>query len=91
MTSPNPERKHEAGPDAPMPDRIESSPAVLAERVREVARAFHAADEPAARLELRALAREASLLAAMDPLLPSMIRNRQRVSAEREPTGRGAS
>ena len=52
----------------------------------QVALAFAAGDEDAARSELRMLADEARLLSSMIPLLPSSLeRRRQRVAIEREP------
>ncbi len=44
-----------------MPDRGASSVSILAERVRAVGRAWHAGDEAATRMELQALAAEATL------------------------------
>ena len=69
-----------------MRDRDVSSLALLSTRVRQVALAFAAGDEDAARSELRMLADEARLLSSMIPLLPSSLeRRRQRVAIEREP------
>jgi hypothetical protein len=62
----------------------ESSPAVLATRVRQVGLAFQAGDESAARAELRMLAREAQRMATMVPLMPARpLEQRQRVFSER--------
>jgi len=84
-------RRHERDPDAPVPDRETSSAGMLASRVREVGWAFAHRDEDAARESLRALAAEASLLAACDPLCRSSFDNRVRVASERDPVGRGGS
>jgi len=65
----------------PLPTRTASSVEILADRVRAVGRAWKASDEPAARQELRTLAAEAQLLAAMYPLPLGPSANRRRVAA----------
>ena len=56
------------------------SPAALEARYRAAVLAFAARDELLARVELRALADEAGLLATMDPLFPPRgVRQRQRI------------
>jgi len=81
-------RSHGRAPknaDAPLTDRAGSSPAVLAERVRAVGRAWAAADEEACRAELAALAAEAALLSRMEPLpFGDRLAARMRVASERD-------
>ena len=79
------------GPDPAVTNRAASSPAMLAERVRQVARSLAEQDETACRAELRKLAEEANLLACRDPLLPSPLDNRIMVACERDRTGRAGS
>lgn len=76
--------------DEPIVDRTSTSPAILAERVRAVGEAWRAGDENATREELRKLADEANLAAAMSPLLPTGFDRRVRIAVERGPTGRAA-
>jgi hypothetical protein len=69
-------------------DRTTSSPAVLANRVHELALAWRERDEDAARAELKALADEARLLSRQSPLWPSQLVQRQRIAAESDGLGR---
>ena len=65
---------------------------MLAERVSQVGRAWREGDVDAVRMELAALGAEASLLSRMYPIpLGSMLAARQKVAAEKEGTGRGAT
>ena len=75
------------GPDPAVTNRAASSPAMLAERVRQVARSLAEQDETACRAELRKLAEEANLLACRDPLVLTPQANRITISAERDPSG----
>lgn len=84
-------RRHERSPDSPIVDRAVSSAPLLAERMRAVALAWREADEDVLRGELRALADEAGLLAAMHPLPGTGLSQRQRIAAGRAASGRGAS
>jgi hypothetical protein len=74
-------REHEQTiPPAPV-----SSPAVVVERTRQMVRAYVARDVAATRAELRALAREAQLLAAQPRLgYAGGIEERIRIAAERD-------
>ena len=80
------------GADDPIRDRQSSSVEMLAERVRQVSRAWREGNVDAVRMELAALGAEASLLSRMYSLpLGSTLAVRQKVAAEKEPSGRGAT
>ena len=75
------DQRRRVNPDPPTTTRTASSLETLAQRVRQVGRAWAAEDETAARSELQALAAEAMLLARMHPLPMSVIASRQRVAS----------
>jgi hypothetical protein len=78
--------------EAPVRDRATSSIQIVADQARAAIRAWFVQDEAEAREALRALSAEADLLAKCHPLpLPDRLARRQRVAAEREPTGRSGS
>ena len=71
-------------PSEPIADREETSISLLADRIRAVAAAHHADDEPALRHALRALSNDANLLANRDPLLATGLAARQRIASRRQ-------
>jgi hypothetical protein len=75
-------------PEPAVRRREASSVDMLAQRVRAVGHAYRAGDECATRAELRLLSSEAQLLAAMSPLVPGLLQQRQRIAAESDGLGR---
>ncbi len=65
---------------------------MLAERVKQVGRAWREGDVDAVRTELAVLGAEAILLSKMHPLpIGDPLTARQRIASERSPSSRGAT